>query len=86
MNNFGPNGPWFPVLASLTAGRGRVPDTHRGTPRRGAGPDRAGGCGGAGKRRDAVLLAHQEDNARARMLYDQVARFNGFIRYQYPLL
>jgi len=28
----------------------------------------------------------QEDNARARALYDQVARFTGFIRYQYPLL
>ena len=28
----------------------------------------------------------QEDNARARALYDQVARFSGFIRYQYPLL
>src|SRR6202011_4715776 len=28
----------------------------------------------------------QEDNAQARALYDQVARFTGFIRYQYPLL
>jgi GNAT superfamily N-acetyltransferase len=28
----------------------------------------------------------QEGNARARLLYDQLARFNGFIRYQYPLL
>ena len=28
----------------------------------------------------------QQDNARARGLYDQVARFSGFIRYQYPLL
>ena len=28
----------------------------------------------------------QEDNATARALYDQVARFSGFIRYQYPLL
>ena len=28
----------------------------------------------------------QEDNARARVLYDQVARFSGFIRYAYPLL
>jgi GNAT superfamily N-acetyltransferase len=27
----------------------------------------------------------QEDNARARLLYDKVARFNGFIRYDYPL-
>jgi len=28
----------------------------------------------------------RQDNARARVLYDQVARFSGFIRYQYPLL
>jgi GNAT superfamily N-acetyltransferase len=28
----------------------------------------------------------KEDNARARALYDRVARFTGFIRYQYPLL
>ena len=27
----------------------------------------------------------QEDNTRARALYDRVARFSGFIRYQYPL-
>jgi GNAT superfamily N-acetyltransferase len=27
----------------------------------------------------------QEDNARARVLYDKVARFSGFIRYAYPL-
>lgn len=27
----------------------------------------------------------QEGNARARALYDQVARFSGFIRYAYPL-
>ena len=28
----------------------------------------------------------QQDNTRARALYDQVARFTGFVRYQYPLL
>ena len=28
----------------------------------------------------------QDDNSRARVLYDRVARFNGSIRYQYPLL
>jgi GNAT superfamily N-acetyltransferase len=28
----------------------------------------------------------REDNATARALYDRVARFTGFIRYQYPLL
>ncbi len=27
----------------------------------------------------------QEDNVRARRLYDKVARFNGFIRYDHPL-
>lgn len=27
----------------------------------------------------------QESNARARLLYDKVARFSGFIRYGYPL-
>jgi GNAT superfamily N-acetyltransferase len=27
----------------------------------------------------------QESNARARVLYDKVARFTGFIRYVYPL-
>ena len=27
-----------------------------------------------------------QDNTRARALYDRVARFSGFIRYQYPLL
>lgn len=27
----------------------------------------------------------QEDNAQARTLYDKVARFNGFIRYDYSL-
>ncbi|MGH3164968.1 MAG: GNAT family N-acetyltransferase [Trebonia sp.] len=27
----------------------------------------------------------REDNARARVLYDKVARFGGFIRYAYPL-
>jgi len=27
----------------------------------------------------------QEDNARARALYDRVARYEGFIRYDYPL-
>lgn len=28
----------------------------------------------------------QEDNLRARVLYDKLARFSGFIRYDYPLL
>jgi len=27
----------------------------------------------------------QQDNAAARLLYDKVARFNGFIRYDYPM-
>jgi GNAT superfamily N-acetyltransferase len=28
----------------------------------------------------------QEDNLRARVLYDKVARYSGFIKYDYPLL
>lgn len=27
----------------------------------------------------------QESNSRARLLYDKIAAFNGFIRYDYPL-
>ncbi len=27
-----------------------------------------------------------QDNSRARVLYDKMARFNGFIRYDYPLV
>jgi GNAT superfamily N-acetyltransferase len=27
----------------------------------------------------------QEDNLRARVLYDKLARYNGFIKYDYPL-
>jgi len=27
----------------------------------------------------------KEDNPTARSLYDRIARFNGFIRYDYPL-
>ena len=27
----------------------------------------------------------KEDNRQARLLYDRIARFNGFIRYDYPL-
>jgi GNAT superfamily N-acetyltransferase len=34
---------------------------------------------------DRLYWHTQEDNARARVLYDKVARFNGFIRYAYPL-
>jgi ribosomal protein S18 acetylase RimI-like enzyme len=34
---------------------------------------------------DRLYWTTQEDNARARLLYDKVARFNGFIRYDYPL-
>ncbi|KAA2247670.1 GNAT family N-acetyltransferase [Solihabitans fulvus] len=28
----------------------------------------------------------KQDNARARVLYDKVARFKGFIRYDYPMV
>jgi GNAT superfamily N-acetyltransferase len=33
-----------------------------------------------------LYWATKEDNATARSLYDRIARFNGFIRYDYPLL
>jgi len=41
----------------------------------------------AARQRGAPRLYWQtrEDNARARALYDRVARFNGFIRYDHPL-
>jgi GNAT superfamily N-acetyltransferase len=32
-----------------------------------------------------VYWTTKEDNANARLLYDRIARFNGFIRYDYPL-
>ena len=32
-----------------------------------------------------LYWATKEDNAAARSLYDRIARFNGFIRYDYPL-
>ena len=34
---------------------------------------------------DRLYWHTQEGNARARVLYDKVARFTGFIRYAYPL-
>jgi GNAT superfamily N-acetyltransferase len=42
---------------------------------------------GAARDRGASRLywTTQENNVRARALYDRVARFNGFIRYDYPL-
>jgi GNAT superfamily N-acetyltransferase len=55
---------------------------------RGAGRALIDGVARAARDRGATRLYWhtQEDNARARSLYDQVARFAGFIRYQYPLL
>jgi hypothetical protein len=35
--------------------------------------------------RDRFYWHTQESNTRARVLYDKVARFTGFIRYAYPL-
>ncbi|AVV45600.1 GNAT family N-acetyltransferase [Streptomyces sp. ID05-04B] len=42
---------------------------------------------GAARARGASRLywTTQEDNATARALYDKVAGFNGFVRYDYPL-
>lgn len=39
------------------------------------------------RERDCLRLywTTKEDNATARSLYDRIARFNGFIRYDYPL-
>ncbi|GAA2624439.1 GNAT family N-acetyltransferase [Actinomadura fulvescens] len=39
------------------------------------------------RKRDAARLywTTKQDNAPARALYDKVARFHGFIRYDYPL-
>lgn len=39
------------------------------------------------RRRGAARLywTTKQDNASARALYDKVARFNGFVRYDYPL-
>jgi GNAT superfamily N-acetyltransferase len=41
----------------------------------------------AARERGCVRLywTTKEDNQRARRLYDHIARFNGFIRYDYPL-
>ncbi len=41
----------------------------------------------AARERDCLRLywTTKEDNARARRLYDYIARFNGFIRYDYAL-
>lgn len=41
----------------------------------------------AARERGAARLywSTQEDNTTARALYDKVAGFNGFIRYDYPL-
>ena len=56
---------------------------------RGRGAARAliEGVAAAARDRGATRLYWhtQEDNARARVLYDKVARFTGFIRYAYPL-
>jgi GNAT superfamily N-acetyltransferase len=56
---------------------------------------RGGGCGRAliervaeaARDRDCmrVYWSTKEDNATARLLYDRLAKFNGFIRYDYAL-
>ncbi|MBV9554148.1 MAG: GNAT family N-acetyltransferase [Alphaproteobacteria bacterium] len=56
---------------------------------------RVTGCGraliervaAAARERDCLRLywTTKEDNATARLLYDRLARFNGFIRYDYAL-
>jgi GNAT superfamily N-acetyltransferase len=59
------------------------------------GARRGEGCGraliervaAAGRERGCTRLywTTKEDNHQARRLYDHIARFNGFIRYDYPL-
>ena len=42
---------------------------------------------GAARHRNCLRLywTTKEDNATARLLYDRIARFNGFVRYDYTL-
>jgi len=43
--------------------------------------------GAVARERDCLRLywTTKEDNATARLLYDRLAKFNGFIRYDYTL-
>ena len=61
-----------------------VDETLRG---RGAGRALIEAVAAAARERgaDRFYWHTQEHNATARLLYDQVARFTGFIRYGYPL-
>lgn len=61
-----------------------VDDTVRG---HGAGRALIEGVAAAARDRgaDRYYWHTQADNAQARVLYDKVARFSGFIRYAYPL-
>ena len=61
-----------------------VDETLRG---HGAGRALIEGVAAAARERgaDRFYWHTQESNTRARLLYDQVARFTGFIRYGYPL-
>jgi GNAT superfamily N-acetyltransferase len=62
---------------------------HPSEPARGRGAARTliEGVAAAARERgaDRLYWHTQEGNTRARVLYDKVARFTGFIRYAYPL-
>jgi GNAT superfamily N-acetyltransferase len=54
---------------------------------RGAGRALIERVAAAARERDCLRLywTTKEDNAAARLLYDRLARFNGFIRYDFAL-
>ena len=51
----------------------------------GAGPIEAVAAVARDRRCARLYWLTKQDNARARALYDKVARFAGFIRYDYPM-
>jgi GNAT superfamily N-acetyltransferase len=55
--------------------------------RHGVGRELIAAVAGVARERGCLRLywTTKEDNATARSLYDRIARFNGFIRYDYPL-
>jgi hypothetical protein len=81
----------LPLPPRVLVRRGLLPagPVHRrggARPRRGTGPDTRGWPRAARERgADRFYWHTQESNARARVLYDKVARFTGFIRYAYRL-
>ena len=54
-------------------------------PRRGACADRRGGAQARERKAARYYWLTQEHNAVARVLYNKVGKYQGFIRYDYPL-